>query len=72
MISVLITDTVCEFLPCAETNAETNWWLRKPSQLPVILLLPDYNLILQQGADISPLGMAGTPPQSGCVLLRMP
>lgn len=38
----------------------------KLSQL-LIISLPDYNPILQQGADISSLGMAGATPQSGWV-----
>lgn len=36
VISMLITDTVHQFLPCTETNAETDWWLCKPSQLPIV------------------------------------
>lgn len=36
VISMLITDTVHQVLPCTETNAETDWHLCKPSQLSIV------------------------------------
>lgn len=50
-ISVLITDTICQFLLCTETNVDKLVGMQAD---PAAYNLPHYSLILQQGANISP------------------